>query len=71
MKLEFGDMVFYSIAGLVVIVLSWLRFIEPHVGLWGALAVWISWTALLIWTYRRGRRSRSRPERSRNTEFRG
>ena len=39
--LEFGDMVFYSIAGLVVIILLWLRFIEPFIGLWGAWVVWL------------------------------
>ena len=68
MKLEFGDMVFYSIAGLVVIVLLWLRFIEPHVNLWGALATWLLWTAFLVWTFLRGRRQRSRPERGHNIE---
>ena len=52
MTLEFGDMVFYSIAGLVVIVLFWLRFVEPHMGLWGAVVVWLAWTGFLVSRYR-------------------
>lgn len=55
--LEFGDMVFYSIAGLVVVILLWLRFVEPHVGLWGAFAVWFVWTAFLVSRYLKGRQS--------------
>lgn len=57
--LEFGDMVFYSIAGLVLIVLVWLRFVEPHVDLWGALVVWIAWTAFLISRFMKGRSASS------------
>lgn len=57
--LEFGDMVFYSIAGLVLIVLVWLRFIEPHVDLWGALVVWGAWTAFLISRFMKGRSASS------------
>ena len=71
MKLEFGDMVFYSIAGLVVIVLFWLRFIEPHINLWGALAVWLLWTAFLVWIFFRGRRPRSKPQRNHHIESGG
>ena len=63
MRLEFGDMVFYSIAGLVVIVLFWLRFVEAHVDLWGAFVVWFSWTAFLVWIFFRGRRPQSGTER--------
>ncbi|MDE0242686.1 MAG: hypothetical protein OXQ84_21225 [bacterium] len=57
--LEFGDMVFYSIAGLVLIVLVWLRFIEPHVDLWGAFVVWGAWTAFLISRFMKGRSATS------------
>ncbi len=59
MKLELGDMVFYSVAGLVVVILLWLRFVEPHVGLWGAFVVWLLWTAFLVHRFRRGRRIRT------------
>ena len=55
MKLEFGDMIFYSIAGLVVILLFWFRFVEAHVGLWGAWLVWIGWSVVLLSRYLRGR----------------
>ncbi len=59
--LEFGDMVFYSIAGLVLIVLVWLRFVEPHVDLWGTLVVWIAWTAFLVGRFLKGLRAPSQP----------
>ncbi len=52
MTLEFGDMIFYSIAGLVVIVLFWLRFVEPHLDLWGAVVVWLAWTGFLVSRFR-------------------
>ncbi len=55
MKLEFGDMIFYSVAGLVVIVLLWLRFLESSVGLWGAWIVWAFWSAFLVSRYMRSR----------------
>ena len=55
--LEFGDMIFYSIAGLVVIILLWLRFVEPHIDLWGALVVWLVWTSFLVFRFRKGRRA--------------
>ena len=51
MKLEFGDMIFYSVAGLVLILLLWLRFIEAYVGLWGAWIIWFLWSAFLIYQY--------------------
>jgi len=53
--LEFGDMVFYSVAGLILTILLWLRFVEPHVDLWGAWLVWAVWTAFLVSRYRKGR----------------
>jgi hypothetical protein len=56
MKLEFGDMVFYSIAGLVVILLFWLRFVEAHVDLWGAWLSWGCWSAFLLSRYLKSRR---------------
>lgn len=52
MTLELGDMIFYSIAGLVVIVLFWLRFVEPHLDLWGAVVVWLAWTGFLFSRFR-------------------
>ncbi len=58
MKLEFGDMVFYSIAGLVVILLFWLRFVEAHVDLWVAWPVWACWSAFLLSRYLMGRAGR-------------
>jgi hypothetical protein len=61
MKLEFGDMIFYSVAGLVVILLAWLRFVESFVGLWGAGVVWALWTAWLVRLYLRTRRVRRPP----------
>ena len=60
MRLEFGDMLFYSIAGLVLVILLWLRFVEPHVDLWGAFVVWSFWTAFLAYRYHRGRRTGAR-----------
>ena len=62
MRLEFGDTVFYAIAGLVVIVLFWLRFVEAHIGLWGALAVWLAWTVFLVHRYRKGRDGGNGPD---------
>lgn len=56
--LEFGDMIFYAVTGLIVITLVWLRFVEQHVGLWGALVVWACWTAFLVHRYLRGRKER-------------
>ena len=55
MKLEFGDMIFYSIAGLVLILLLWIRFVEAYVGLWGAWIVWIFWSAFLCYKYLKSR----------------
>ena len=59
--LEFGDTVFYSIAGLIVIVLLWLRFVEPHLDLWGAIVVWGAWTLFLVSRFLKGRRTRPDP----------
>lgn len=59
--LEFGDMVFYSIASLIVIVLLWLRFVEPHLDLWGSLVVWGAWTFFLVSRFLKGRRARPDP----------
>ena len=59
--LEFGDMIFYSVAGLVVIILMWLRFVEPHVELWGAFVVWLVWTGFLVFRFRKGRRAKAGP----------
>ena len=58
MKLEFGDMVFYSVAGLVVILLVWLRFIEAHIGIWGAGVVWAGWSAVLLRQFLKSRPAR-------------
>jgi hypothetical protein len=55
MKLEFGDMIFYIIAGLVLILLLWIRFVEAYVGLWGAWTVWILWAAFLCYQYLKAR----------------
>lgn len=49
--MEFGDVVFYSIAGLVVITLIWLKFIEAYLPIWGVWIVWILLTAFLISKY--------------------
>lgn len=57
--LEFGDMVFYSIAGLILIILLWLRFVEAHLGLWGAWVVWVVWTGFLISRFLKGRRTQA------------
>lgn len=57
-RLEFGDMVFYSITGLVLIVLFWLRFLEESLGLWGAWLLWLGWSVFLIGLYLNGRNGR-------------
>jgi hypothetical protein len=54
-------MIFYSVAGLVVILLLWLRFLEAHVGLLGAWIVWALWSAFLLRLYLRGRAPRRPP----------
>jgi hypothetical protein len=46
--LEFGDMIFYSVAGMILILLLWLRFMEQQFGLWGAWLVWAVWSAYLL-----------------------
>jgi hypothetical protein len=55
-RLEFGDMIFYSVVGLVVILLAWLRFLEQSLGLWGAWVFWLGWSVLLIGVYWNGRK---------------
>jgi hypothetical protein len=57
-RLEFGDMVFYSITGLVLILLFWLRFLEESLGLWGAWLLWLGWSVFLIGLYLNGRKGR-------------
>ena len=57
-RLEFGDMVVYSITGLVRILLFWLRFLEESLGLWGAWLLWLGWSVLLIGLYLNGRKGR-------------
>jgi hypothetical protein len=49
--MEFGDIVFYSIGSLVLLLLIWLWFIETFIPLWGAWAVWIALTIFLISQY--------------------
>ncbi len=56
-RLEFGDMIFYSIAGLIVILLLWLRFVEETFGLWGAWVVWACWSFFLIHRFLRTRKT--------------
>ena len=56
--LEFGDMVFYAITGLIVILLFWLRFLEASVGLWGAWVLWALWFAFLVGRFVKARRAR-------------
>ena len=58
-RLEFGDMIFYSIAGLIVILLFWLRFVEETIGLWGAWVVWACWFLFLIHRFLRTRKAES------------
>jgi len=59
-RLEFGDMVFYAITGLIVILLLWLRFLEQAIGLWGAWVVWVGWVAFLVRTFWRARKSKTK-----------
>lgn len=47
-KLEFGDMVFYAIAGSILIILLWLRFLEEALGLWGVWVACGAWTVVLV-----------------------
>lgn len=49
--MEFGDIVFYSLAALVLITLIWLKFIETYIPIWGVWFVWIALTAFLISRY--------------------
>ena len=49
--MELGDIIFYSIGALTLIILFWLKFIESHIPLWGAWVFWIFLTAFLISRY--------------------
>lgn len=53
--LEFGDMVFYAVIGLILILLFWLRFLESAIGLWGAWLVWAVWAGFLVRSYLKAR----------------
>ena len=57
-SLEFGDMVFYAVTALILILLFWLRFLEASVGLWGAWCVWALWLSFLIYSFVKARRIR-------------
>lgn len=50
-------MIFYSVIGLVLILLFWLRFLETEIGLWGAWCVWAIWSLYLIACFVRARRT--------------
>ena len=64
-RLEFGDMIFYSITGLVLILLFWLRFLEESLGLWGAWLLWLGWSVALIGLYLNGRKGKgTKPRRA-------
>lgn len=54
--LEFGDMIFYAIVSLILILLFWLRFLESSIGLWGAWLVWGVWACFLLRSYLTARR---------------
>jgi hypothetical protein len=56
--LEFGDMVFYAVTGLILILLFWLRFLEATVGLWGAWCLWGFWLLFLIASFVKGVQSK-------------
>jgi hypothetical protein len=49
--MELGDIIFYSLAALTLLILFWLKFIESFIPLWGAWVVWIFLTAFLISRY--------------------
>lgn len=49
--MEFGDTVFYVILSLVLLILFWLKYVEPYVPLWGAWVVWAILAAYLISRY--------------------
>ncbi len=49
--MEFGDIVFYSLGSLVLLLLIWLWFIEIFIPLWGAWVIWIALTIFLISQY--------------------
>ena len=49
--MELGDIIFYSLAALTLLILIWLKFIESYIPLWGAWVFWIFLTAFLISRY--------------------
>lgn len=55
-NLEFGDMVFYAITGLILILLFWLRFLEITIGLWGAWVLWSIWAGYLVRCFMKARK---------------
>ena len=55
-NLEFGDMIFYAITSLVLILLFWLRFVESNIGLWGAWVIWAVWAGFLVYNHLKARR---------------
>jgi hypothetical protein len=57
-SLEFGDMVFYAITGVIGIILFWLRFLEAAIGLWGAWCVGTLWLLFLVYSFIRSYRAR-------------
>ena len=46
--MELGDIIFYSIGALTLLLLIWLWFIESFIPLWGAWVVWISLKIYII-----------------------
>lgn len=58
-NLEFGDMIFYAIAGSILIILLWLRFAEETLGLDAVWFVCGVWTSFLIYRFAAARRSKS------------
>jgi len=59
--MELGDIIFYSIGALTLLLLIWLWFIESFIPLWGAWVVWIALTIYLISQYQ-GFREKRRAE---------
>ena len=56
--LEFGDMIFYAIVSLILILLFWLLFLKSRIGLGGAWLVWAAWACFLVRSYLKARRAR-------------
>ena len=49
--MELGDIIFYSVGALTLLILFWLKFVESFIPLWGAWVVWALLTAFLISRY--------------------